>query len=126
MLLLYALMKEMVASNMILFATVPKFRSPNKGKRQGVFGCTVRPTTKLKLNATIFSNQITPALSVKRSSEKFGPVHNATFLYKNGDENLPFCDRFTLIRTKMPQTRKFSKTLSKMDVHKNGDCLKRI
>ena len=33
-------MKEMVASNMILFATVPKFLSPNKSEGQSSFGLT--------------------------------------------------------------------------------------
>ena len=33
-------MKEMVASNMILSATVPKFWSPNKSKGQSSFGLT--------------------------------------------------------------------------------------
>ena len=47
-----------------------------------------------------------------------GPVHTATFCTKTERKTSVFVKVFTLIGTKTPQKRRFSRTLSKLDIHK--------
>ena len=54
-----------------------------------------------------------------------GPVHTAPFLYKNGEKSLRFCESGHIDPHKNATITEVSKTLSKVDIHKNGAFWKR-
>ena len=65
----------------------------------------------------------TQSLTISRNFQyrpKFlGPIHTP-FCTKTERKTSVFVKVFTLIRTKTPKKRRFSKTLSRVDIRKNG------